>query len=139
MREIKFSGKRVDNGEWVEGNFVKDPTGQCRIYWQPFDEANSNTYHRVTPETVSQYVGLKDKNGKEIFENDIIKSSNNIIGQVYFDEINLQYLHKNKDGGFRFYNGQIEDEMPIYREYEVIGDIFDNPELLEVSDDNLSN
>jgi uncharacterized phage protein (TIGR01671 family) len=135
MRDIKFKGKRVDNGEWVYGYYWLDcVNGTHKITVSNMGADNFRCF-KVIYDTVSQYVGLKDKNSKEIFENDIIKSSNNTIGQVYFDETSLQYLYKNREGGFRFYNGQIEDEMPIYREYKVVGNVFDNSELLEVSDE----
>lgn len=70
MREILFRGKRIDNGEWVEGFYVYRPDGKHLIYWKPFDDAKQNTYHIVTPETVGQFTGLTDKNGVKIFEGD---------------------------------------------------------------------
>lgn len=74
MREIKFKAKRLDNGEWAEGYYVKTPTNQHRIYWQPFKEATSNTYHEVDAETVCQYTGIDDRFGAGVFENDIVEA-----------------------------------------------------------------
>ena len=70
MREILFRGKRVDNGEWVEGNFVKDNT--ATYITMPLKD--SHYLIDVDPSTVGQYTGLCDKNGKRIFEGDAIKS-----------------------------------------------------------------
>ena len=119
-----FRGKRIDNGEWVFGYFVKDPRGQCRIYWQPFNEATSNTYHFVKPETVGQYI----RKGR-VYEGDIVK----FRGDDY-DEYQTSVIQSRGiiDGDFGDYNTWLID-WAIDADYifETIGNIHDNPELLE--------
>lgn len=91
MRAIKFRGQRVDNNEWVYGYYVKDPKGQHRIYLQPFAEASSNTYYFVKEESVGQFIGLKDKNDKDIYQRDIFLAFTENPSEVIF-----------KDGAFGY-------------------------------------
>lgn len=147
MREILFRGKRTDNGAWVEGAFcLKDcesPFGEMADrpsiikYGRPFD----GYWFRVDPETVGQFTGLTDKNGKKIFEGDIVHVLGN---QQVEDWKNVNYIGSTAflDAGFCVIDGTIEDHA--FRRYklprldfdlEVIGNIHDNPELLEVGVD----
>lgn len=71
MREIKFRGKRLDNGEWIEGDLLR-MLDHWFIFPDPAPEGIDK--YAVDPATVGQYTGLKDKNGKEIYEGDVIRS-----------------------------------------------------------------
>ena len=142
MREILFRGK-MDNGEWVYGSFCMDAleqfNGLCGIdgFIRLYDKGKGKMQtYEVDRETVGQYTGLMDKNGKRIFEGDIVAQNwydydeprDDSFGKVVFCEYDCSFsvMDVNKDGF-----------MPLGRcgsyhwEVEVIGNIHDNPELLK--------
>lgn len=127
MREILFRGKRKDNGEWIVDNSVLFFTNSTKIY----GALNGWRESEVIPETVGQYTGLTDKNGKKIFEGDIVSekpSMNNVeyVGYIAYDEKTAlwRFMILNSD----HYNGVVLGSYST--SYAVIGNIYDNPELL---------
>lgn len=135
MREILFRGKRVDNGEWVYGYYVKqvDAFGAVhRIYHSASDPDDSNAVYEIDKKTVGQFTGLTDKNGKKIFEGDIVKfntetytSIRDTIGVVGYYNSSYGIAYENNRHFLEFNN------MSMYvRWYEIIGNIHDNQELL---------
>ena len=133
MREILFRGKRLDNGEWIQGDLVQFlPHGIVRIVTQEPQYKDAE----VDSDTVGQFTGLTDKNGRKIFEGDIIhlEYSQVFFGGVYFGEYTAEVSYKEgcfiTDGT----NNGDEIETPLSGfdndEVEIIGNIHDNPELL---------
>lgn len=132
--------KRTDNGEWIEGYYVR--YGKCDwIYTGEVDKLNEFDNHYgikiypaikylVDPSTLCQCTGLKDKNGKLIWENDIC-----IINSGHIDEEDVYFTIEWDNDGARFIlasDGLTVDFDNYYGyECEIIGNIFDNPELLE--------
>jgi uncharacterized phage protein (TIGR01671 family) len=96
MREILFKGKRVDNGKWIEGNLVREDLIIESVIG--YDDNDGTVEYisckRVLPETVSQFTGFLDENGKKIFEGDILNCTD-----VYNDEP-FKTTVRFKDGGF---------------------------------------
>lgn len=149
MREIKFRGKSIDNGEWVYGCIVKEKwfwdstQTRCYIVGEHCDMSQSKESdfgirdsYEVLPETVGQFTGLLDKNGVEIYEGDIVKSHEYKILEVAFDKIGYDG-EWNGLTGFGFKETRIKLgflELDFYdtpETFEVIGNIHDNPELLK--------
>ena len=129
MREILFRGKRMDDDEWVEGYYFTNPEwdremyGSC--YW--IVSHKNGIQYEVSSETLGQYTGLNDKNGKKIFEGDLVRAENICNGYTWFGSVVWW------NGCFAI-QGVIARNVPaidLFREYEVIGNIHDNPELLE--------
>lgn len=125
MREILFRGKREDCGEWGFGSLCKMFDGYhiCDTY---------GTADRVIPETIGQYTGLTDKNGKKIFEGDIIEFTDKFTHKKGRAEIVFEAFKWKYDGSY--YGGNpivwlCIDDTSV--EFEVIGNTYDNGEILE--------
>ena len=149
-REILFKAKRIDNGEWVEGylmdeNYINAPFNDydaCGRFDDPIE---------IDPDTICQYTGMTDKNGQKIWENDVLRGHGNekdlskaVFGGFYVIDVETLEI---VDSVVGWHTEVIETDeiskcepfnlpMPLTEfyinrsEYEVIGNIFDNPELV---------
>ena len=133
MREYKFRGKNKDIG-WVYGQLAYDINGNTYIIQEVELDSSygleetilfATMWYRVDKETIGQYTGLKDKNGKEIYEGDIVYiAAEDERGIIRWDNETARYVV--------IYDNIITDFDNWYGEdLEVIGNIYDNPELLE--------
>lgn len=132
MREILFRGKRIDNGEWVYGNYCgAEYLTKEGIEHLIIEVPRNASSEPIIPETVGQYTGLTDMNGKKIFEGDIIVFNRKrnlpyykvIPEVVFYDERNAQFT--------RVASPYATLQKDMMSECEVIGNIHDNPELLK--------
>lgn len=135
MREILFRGKRKDNGEWVYGNYAVTDNNEK----QHFIFQNKAFEFEVVPETVGQYTGITDDNGKKIFEGDILGVTNDdpdydYITKVYLDCDTLCVDVQGQDYDYTSIGFAIEIWDDECDQVEIIGNIYDNPELLEVEE-----
>jgi uncharacterized phage protein (TIGR01671 family) len=120
-------GKRIDNGEWVEG-YLSYPfctkKGNESYYFYAKDSLGFFCRCVVDASTICQCTGREDKNGKLIWENDIVKINNSKVNTlITFRDFEIICTIPNE----KYYKHRLEYDT----EYEVIGNIFDNPELLE--------
>ena len=148
MREILFRGKDPETGTWYEGFYMAlSDTTYC--FKGEYDAHPDNTKHYIVfdrmtdwglpnqhlradvdPTTVGQYTGLKDKNGKRIFEGDICRNTRTgeIVSVKWHGTMAGYVWNKRRADGFLFDFGEL---FRACVKYEVIGNIHDNPELLK--------
>lgn len=119
MREILFRGKNAKTKEWNYGGYTTDPFARSLII-----DKDMGCYKIVIPETVGQYTGLTDKNGEKIFEGDIFTYKEE-YAKIEYDDDSAMFIIQFDDWymDFDFLHGH---------EVEILGNIHDNPELLEV-------
>ena len=135
MREILFHGKRTDNGEWVEGDVLQTRYHSGHIEYQIMPQTPVSSAVPVLPETIGQFTGLTDKNGVRIFEGDIcrFKRFNDIhVGEIVFNVTTASFVMRYQSivGA---YGEKATQKMllSVCDDIEVIGNIHDNPELME--------
>jgi uncharacterized phage protein (TIGR01671 family) len=135
MRARLFRGKRIDTGEWVQGGILQ--YGEGKHAYIVTDSVPLAKYIDVVPKTTGEYIGIKDRQGRRIFEGDIVKDQSGNIGTVRYSDYFLDwrisfYIGRDdlKDdmhsGGTRIYEW-VHPEMCL----EIIGNIHDTPELLK--------
>ena len=127
MKEIKFRGKRLDNGEWIEGDLLR-MNGHWFIFPDPAPGGIDK--YEVDPATVGEFTGLKDKNGKEIYEGDVMEIPETefnaeIIGRVLFEE-DAYYIIPLRGGHLWGLHWSLRKH-----DAKIIGNIHDNHELLK--------
>lgn len=130
MRIIKFRGKDIETGEWVYGDLhVLCNRPHIHTEQTAYPYAGKRSF--VAPETIGQFTGLYDKNGKEIYEGDILAV------QGIDEKLEVRFVR----GVFAFlWNGDLDNEFPTgsptHEWAEVIGNIHDNPELIKKGGNN---
>lgn len=141
MREILFRGKHVDNGEWIFGHYVHQYGADMIYLPDGVDGEFGFDYQHIIPETVGQYTGLTDKNGKKIFEGDIVRADDYIFviqygkcgGTPNADNHGYMgfYLEALSEGTKLCAKYGLRDDICYFTDIEVIDNIHDNLLLLK--------
>ena len=134
MREILFKAKRVDNGEWIEGYCLRDQyhlRGKDIIFYRKDSDRFTVYTDIIDLETLCQFTGLYDKNGKKIWENDILMAH---LDESYLEDATYETVEWGTAGWVTYETGSTDreyiDKFDL-EHYEVVGNIFDNKELLQ--------
>lgn len=130
MKQILFRGQRADNRKWIEGfYFYKDRTQQHAIHCSSRMGVLTDNEFEVIPETIGQFTGLTDKNGKEIFKGDVLiwGGDRGAFFEVFWHDYECRYSLRvhwqgNRCGGY-------VPSFDANHSFEIIGNIHDNPEL----------
>ena len=122
IRDIKFKAKRLDNGEWVKGDLVHS-TSYVGISYPSDEFSDVPIVHRVDPSTVCQFTGLKDCEGKEVWEGDIIKNHDFPFEKRTVTWANCQscFIPTDEDGG----QDRHLPFLVLFKKWTVIGNKFD--------------
>lgn len=142
MRTFKFRGKRIDNGEWIYGSLVVETYPDfCNYFIRTKGEEDWTSRYKDVPvdkNTLGQFTGLYDKNNKEIYEGDILKDEYGRIMKVVYKENwgkfqfeLLKITGEKWTNNFRFADLTDWFDSSLSETPEIIGNIYDNPELLE--------
>ena len=125
-REIKFRGKRLSTREWVYGSLIQWKDGDATICANESENNNVLIKHDVNPDTVGQYTGLKDRSGQDVYEGDLLRTSegNIMIAEWVGSGIITRCLTPT-------YDGMMNTNRYAFPVSEKIGNIYDNPDLLE--------
>ena len=120
-REILFKAKRKDNGEWVEGDAIHEPIGMSIRH----EKSGMSVRVPVDPDTLCQFTGLTDKNGRKIWENDIVHCGTKL--RVSWHHFKASWVLSKKGWMYNHFFGEAVEPEDV----EVVGNVFDNPDLLE--------
>ena len=125
--EIKFRGKRKNNGKWVYGSLIIEKTENNMVFYFISTFLSPNTRYTVYPETIGLYTGKKDKINKEIYEGDLLEGEDGYIYEIKFKENCLiAYGHSKYEGRPNF-EAKVGNWLDLC---EIIGNIYDNHKLL---------